>query len=49
MSVHQDYWGQSQETRTNYIYDTLSTSWYKDSNTHKLKYEFKLNGMIICC
>ena len=30
MIVHQDYWGQSQETRTNCIYDTLSTSWYRD-------------------
>ena len=49
MSVRQDYWGQHQEMRANYIYETLSTSWYKESKTHKLKYEFKLNRILVCC
>ena len=47
--IRQDFWGQSQEVRTNYVYDVLCVSWLQDSKTHKIKYEFKLNGMVVCC
>lgn len=48
MNICQEYWGQSQETRTDYRYDTLSVSWYEGPKTHRVKYEFKLNGMVVC-
>ena len=48
MRIRQDFWGQSQESRTNYVYDVLSTAWHRDS-TSKIKYQFRMNGVIFCC
>ena len=30
MRVCQDFWGQSQAARTNYVYDVLSMCWHQD-------------------
>ena len=48
MQIRQDFWGQSQESRANYVYDVLSTAWHRDSS-QKIKYEYRLNGVIVCC
>ena len=48
LGIRQDFWGQSQESRTNYVYDVLSTTWHCDLAS-KVRYEFRLYGMIVCC
>ena len=48
MRVQQDFWGQAQKSCTNYVYDVLSTTWHHDS-TQNVWYEFRLNGVIVCC
>ena len=48
MRMRQDFWGQSQKSRTNYVYDVLSTAWHHDSRS-KIKYAFRLHGVIVCC
>ena len=44
--LRQEFWGESQKSRTNYVYDVLSICYQKDE---KSRYQFKLNGSIVCC
>ena len=51
MRVRQGFWGQCQESHTNYVYDVLSICLKQnmhDSNK-KIQCEFRLNGVAICC
>ena len=46
MRLRQEFWGESQKTRTNYVYDVLSICYQKDQ---KMRYQFKINGVVVCC
>ena len=49
MRVRQDFWGQTQQSRTNYVYDVLSICCQRNDSNQKMRYEFRLNGVTICC
>ena len=48
LALRKEFWNQSLQKRTDYVYDTLSVACRKNPSG-KMDYEFSLNGIEICC
>ena len=49
LRLRQDFWGQSQKSRTNYIYDVFSICGQCDDVKKRIQYHFRINGNSVCC
>ncbi len=49
LDLRKEFWGQTLQKRTNYVYDTLLTSWRQNTIDTKKDYVFSFNGREICC
>ena len=48
LTLRKDFWSQSLQKRTDYVYDTLGVAWHQNPSG-KMDYVFSINGMVICC
>ena len=48
VALRNEFWGQTLQKRTNYVYDTMLTAWRENTTTAKSCYVFSFNGTEVC-